>query len=282
MFPYLAPFPPTLAKLVKTRSPIHIILGLLPALAQHPWLALRWVLALSGCAFIVYSIGYHYMMAVREPPGSVLDGLSDELGERRLGPGSEHWWQRHRRRAARESVVALRRRQHKSLQNEPPLPLAPPRATPAATTIAARVVSTVVDDDEADEAAESDDLFTIAKMCHKCPRVALWRALASLPPELREVERRLRSVKKVEQQQSHQHQRKSANGNGHHSPVDGWGQDQDTVQSARGETEDDIRAWLGDEADNLVPPPKPERTHHCSVCETCVLKFVSSVPYLSR
>lgn len=42
------------------------------------------------------------------------------------------------------------------------------------------------------------------------------------------------------------------------------------------EGESEVRNWLGEmEAEKLVPRPKPERTHHCSVCKTCVLKFVS-------
>lgn len=127
---------------------------------------------------------------------------------------------------------------------------------------------------------ESDDLFPYVKKCHKCPRIPLFRALAALPPELRLMERAVRTPREWPARPT--------------SPFDVFesdsNEDEDDDITPGGplsmspdEGEKDIRAWLGeDQAWQLVPPPKPERAHHCSVCNTCVLKYDHHCIWLNR
>lgn len=185
-----------------------------------------------------------------------------------------------------------------------------------------------------DEISNSDDFFPLAKMCLKCPKVPLFKALSSLPPELRSVEREMRTKGKSSSSKSNHSNSNVGGGKKKNKKKKGKRKqkeemreinqsegsetdlarrsslqiqniEESLVQDESLETEDEeepfgksgnsvadlsiseldeeldegeseVRNWLGEvEAEKEVPRPKPERTHHCSVCKTCVLKFVS-------
>ncbi|KAN0064581.1 hypothetical protein ACQY0O_002209 [Thecaphora frezii] len=127
----------------------------------------------------------------------------------------------------------------------------------------AAAASALDSEDDADhDADDEDDTFPIARMCHKCPKVMLSKALAVLPPELRKIEKQIRA--KAPEAGA------SVLGQGFAA-----GEEDD-------EGEAEIRGWLGDgEAEKLVPPPKPERAHHCRTCKTCILKYDHHCPWIN-
>ncbi|KAK0519270.1 hypothetical protein OC835_007581 [Tilletia horrida] len=121
MLPLRAPAPAPLASLFDTHSPLHILLGIVPTFAasfSRTYAAdtLRWLAAYAACAYILYMIGWAYLMACLEPAGNPVLGLGDGLQERRVGPGSGMWWARYRERAALASGPPLRRQQQQQQQ----------------------------------------------------------------------------------------------------------------------------------------------------------------------
>ncbi|SPO27331.1 uncharacterized protein UTRI_10448 [Ustilago trichophora] len=113
------------------------------------------------------------------------------------------------------------------------------------------------EDSEIDE--DDQDLFPLAGMCRKCPQIPLVKALTVLPPELRKVEKQIRT----------------------HPPCQTFTSKLSPEDMDEGEAE--VRSWLGaSAAENLVAPPKPERAHHCRTCKTCTLKFDHHCPWLNQ
>lgn len=112
-----------------------------------------------------------------------------------------------------------------------------------------------IDNDDTDD----QDLFPLAGMCYKCPQLPLVKALTVLPPELRKIEKQIRTNK----------------------PSQTFDPKLSADDIDEGEAE--VRRWLGDEASvKLVVPPKPERAHHCRACKTCTLKFDHHCPWLNQ
>lgn len=139
--------------------------------------------------------------------------------------------------------------------------------------------------DADDEQMAEDDLWPRVKMCMKCKPIPLWQAMAILPPELREVERTNREKAKARDAQndipdetptlrsrSSSPARQSSSTSDDHL-------DSSPMQALR----ESILTWLPEsQAYTLVPPPKPERTHHCSICKTCIIKYDHHCPWLNQ
>lgn len=110
---------------------------------------------------------------------------------------------------------------------------------------------------------EPDSTF---RFCQKCAPVFMYTALAMLPTELRANQRRNRmAMLRPEIDPT------VADEIGTGNKIS-CGSYQDS-ECDEGDAE--VRAWLGEqEAMRIVPPPKPERAHHCKACKACVLKYV--------
>jgi palmitoyltransferase len=264
MFPVLAPTPPAIARLLRTQSPAHILFGLSSALTEDCWLALRWIISFNFCLFIVYSIGFHYYMSVKEEPGSVIHGFSENLGERRTGPGSEVWWSRNRSQACKESILASRCSQRVPLMGR------------------MAEEQKYISEEEVRKEQESERLWVKVKMCHKCPKVPLWQAIHCLPPELRQVEQKIRAMKKEKVTTKEKEEVYSYEHIDMHQRLLEEEESIASIDDNACESKEDIIAWLGPDAESLVSPPKPERTHHCSICKVCILKFDHHCPWLNQ
>lgn len=132
-----------------------------------------------------------------------------------------------------------------------------PSSNPLFPPLAKQDLDTDVDGEEVDQ--DDEDVFPLAGMCRKCTAIPLVRALAVLPPELRKVEKQLRTA----------------------PPSQTFTSKLAPEDVDEGEAE--VRAWLGDAAaEKLVAPPKPERAHHCRTCKTCTLKFDHHCPWLNQ
>ncbi|SPO26983.1 uncharacterized protein UTRI_10448_B [Ustilago trichophora] len=135
-----------------------------------------------------------------------------------------------------------------------------PRSTSLSNLCPSQDDSVSFQEDHESEIDEDDeDLFPLAGMCRKCPHIPLVKALTVLPPELRKVEKQIRT----------------------HPPSQTFTSKLSPEDMDEGEAE--VRSWLGaSAAETLVAPPKPERAHHCRTCKTCTLKFDHHCPWLNQ
>lgn len=246
-------------------------MALLSSLQDQPRATIRCAWIILSCLYIAYMMGWSYYMACMEPPGSALNGLSENLGERRKGPGSGIWWQQCRERVANATFESQTER---SRETDSPLPFA---HSSACLSSSSKTPSTP----NAKGVPQNDsDLNVGFRFCKKCPQVTLTEALLRLPPELRHVEKvnRRNHLLKLKQQAAEKHGLSSEsdiNDMTSNLPPELWLENDD-------EGEAEVREWLGDDAQNLVLPPKPERAHHCKACKMCVLKYDHHCPWINQ
>lgn len=103
------------------------------------------------------------------------------------------------------------------------------------------------------------------RFCHKCNATTMSNALSMLPTELRAIERRNRMASLRP------------------DLVTGANDSENLADYEADEGEPEVRAWLGEEeAMRMVPPPKPERAHHCKTCRACILKYDHHCPWINQ
>ncbi|CAO1637631.1 unnamed protein product [Parajaminaea phylloscopi] len=252
---------------------------------------LAFPLALVSCSLVLYSIGWAYRSACTIRPGFV---ASFALNSSRL---------------ARDDLQEVDRRWASHAAT----------AQKLSRWVDDGSIPTRIDESRRHEQEpfDEDDHWPRVKMCYKCPPIPLWKALACLPPELQEVEKgkRLRhssrdaeivppskseenggvSQTSLRSRAASPHPTAPTSSLTAASPVmpveDAKGQrrsrftlmtpaeEEETLSSLR----DSILSWLpASQAHSLVPPPKPERAHHCSICKTCVIKYDHHCPWLNQ
>lgn len=248
-----------------------------PKPVSHGLSSLAFPFVLSSCLFVIYAIGWSYHSACVVRPGFVpsFSLEASRLARDDIG-GIERRWDVYASRARSESTQTVN-------QSGRAQDLADPDVAAA-------------DENSSEEDSDSDDHWPRVKMCYKCPPVPLWKALAMLPPELRQVEKekRLSSNSASQQDRDGGVDYDSNNGDEDGARQDKAPANATTRQRLIGLTaqeeealwtslRESILTWLPSKAANsLVPPPKPERTHHCSVCKFCVIKYDHHCPWLNQ
>lgn len=227
----------------------------------------------SYCIFVVYAVAWSYRYACLTPPGLV---SSFTLASCQLAQGDltklEAIWQSYTQRAQVQSPW-IRNDVH-------------------AEEIDQRIKGLQQRGKTAEE-IEEEDWWPRVKMCIKCKPIELWKALAYLPPELREVERLRRAAGATATDQATPVETlrsrspaaaaipTSSSNNTHGCSSHRIDEDEESRLLAP--LRDSILKWLPpSQAYSLVPPPKPERTHHCSICKTCIVKFDHHCPWLNQ
>lgn len=276
IFPTIVSLPSPLKRLFSISSPVHVLLGLpmalLDSFRQQPRATFRCVWVSLSCLYIAYMMGWSYYMACMEPPGSASHGLSDSLGERRRGPGSGIWWQQSRERVASAAFLSANVADEDT-DGDTSLPYSQSSSFRVSAAKAVPIKS-----GHSEHHDQHVDLATTFRFCKKCPQVTLTEAMLRLPPELRLVEKRNRRHHLLQAKQ--QAADDDAQSEHIHSMESTLPPELFTENDDEGEME--IRAWLGDDAQNMVRPPKPERTHHCKACKMCVLKYDHHCPWINQ
>lgn len=219
------------------------------SVTEHPWASVRCLVVSSLCLYTAFMMGWTYWTVCTVSPGSASRGLAG-YQEQRTGPGSARWW------ARRRACVASAAAPHAS-STALPTSHATPRSKGGALT---------------DTNSEPPLDAVSFRFCKKCPEVTLVDALLRLPPALRQQEKENRRARLA----------RSQHASASDAPSSSDSAPPALFVDAEEEGRAEIAAWLGQDAANLVRPPKPERAHHCKVCKTCVLKYDHHCPWINQ
>lgn len=262
--------PRSIVSIMRMASPFHLILSVPGAITesvkQQPWALFECVIVILGCLYIVFMMIWTYYMACTESPGTVMNGMSEDLGECRLGPGSSLWWNNKRQSVATAADMCgyyqLQFRNSSEL-----LPLAHSWPDTLNTPVSESKETT-----NSETFYTEDDLLCTFRFCKKCPLIPMVEALARLPPGLRNVEKMNRRQYHIAAKHETTEEHKEPQ-----TPPPFLFEDEED------EGLKEIMGWLGEnEAMQLVYPPKPERAHHCRSCKTCVLKYDHHCPWINQ
>ena len=75
--------PRSIVSIMRMASPFHLILSVPGAITesvkQQPWALFECVIVILGCLYIVFMMIWTYYMACTESPGTVMNGMSEDL-----------------------------------------------------------------------------------------------------------------------------------------------------------------------------------------------------------
>ncbi|PKI83554.1 protein S-acyltransferase [Malassezia vespertilionis] len=243
----------------------------------EPRAALLCLLVSAGSFYIITMMIWSYYMACKVPPGTTLEGLSGVYHERRYGPGSGYWWREKREQVAhaayRHSGVSD---EYESNDAETSLPLVHPHDFTPHYSIHERIKARLKTSPPPPPVGM--DLTVHFRFCKKCKTIPLTEAVLCLPPELRQSEKYNRRSQLLCAQRDIAATPELAYNEAQLYPDIA----PELFNDADDEGEKEVRAWLGNDADNAVLAPKPERAHHCNTCNACILKYDHHCPWINQ